>query len=99
MRFLFTIGLLLCLCAASFSQTVPFIGTEPVNSIRVLNGPDTLYNAWAGGLTFPRFGQLDVNLDGLPDLLVFDRDESRLQVYRNTGLAGNTRWQLEPGWA
>lgn len=38
-------------------------------------------NAYAGGLNAAQFGAFDVNLDGLKDIVVFDREGSKLTVY------------------
>lgn len=38
-------------------------------------------NAYAGGLNAAQFGAFDVNLDGLKDIIVFDRAGSKLTVY------------------
>jgi hypothetical protein len=37
---------------------------------------DTLLNPWAGGLNQPQFSMIELNGDGLKDLLVFDRSGS-----------------------
>lgn len=39
---------------------------------------DMLDNAWAGGLNNVQFGKIDLNGDGLDDLIVFDRHGDRL---------------------
>ncbi|MFO0359795.1 MAG: T9SS type A sorting domain-containing protein [Flavobacteriales bacterium] len=40
---------------------------------------------WAGGLNSPQFSEMDVNFDGLLDVLAFDRTANRLHVFENTG--------------
>lgn len=44
-------------------------------------------NAFAGGLNAAQFGAFDVNLDGLKDLIVFDREGGKLTVFvkKNNG--------------
>ena len=49
------------------------------DSIVVLNlSNDTLYNAWSGGFNSVQFSEIDLNLDGIKDLFVFDRSGNRI---------------------
>lgn len=43
-----------------------------------LTGIQFLKYPWAGGLNSCQFGQIDINLDGIPDLVIFDRQGSRV---------------------
>ena len=43
------------------------------NDIGVVKNGDNFDSPWAGGLNFAQFSKLDLNLDGVDDLLVFDR--------------------------
>ena len=43
------------------------------NNITVLKNDQELQNAWAGGLNFCQFSQIDLNLDGINDLFIFDK--------------------------
>jgi hypothetical protein len=45
----------------------------------------TLKYPWAGGLNSPQFSEIDVNFDGLMDIIAFDRTANRLHVFENTG--------------
>lgn len=49
--------------------------------ITVKIGSDTLQNAWAGGINFSQFSELDFDLDGDKDIAVFDRSCDRFLVY------------------
>lgn len=49
--------------------------------VHVVDGGLLLDNAWAGGLNSPQFSELDVNLDGLMDLFVFDRSGDRFMTF------------------
>lgn len=48
-------------------------------------GSKTLANAWAGGLNSVQLGEIDLNNDGLKDLIAFDRHGNRLLpfVFKN----------------
>ena len=58
------------------------INFERNNSIVVLktNG-DTLKNPWAGGFNSVQFSEIDLNLDGIKDLFVFDRTGNRISTF------------------
>jgi len=45
-----------------------------LSDLKVFNGDDELANPFAGGLRAPQFNKMDVNLDGIEDLIVFDRE-------------------------
>jgi len=61
----------------------------------VLNGTDTLVNAWAGGLWTPHFSHVDYDMDGTPDLAAFDRSSQSFLFWRWQ----NGRWEAQPDWA
>jgi hypothetical protein len=49
--------------------------------VHVVDGGLLLENAWAGGLNSPQFSELDLDLDGLMDLFVFDRSGDRFLTF------------------
>lgn len=70
--------LLLPLCFCGYSQDLIF---SQSNAIPVA-GPNAHFpNAWAGGLNASTFAKYDFDLDGTEDLLLFDRQQNRAQVY------------------
>lgn len=54
------------------------------NSIPVIIGTDTLANAWAGGFNAGQFNTMDVNGDGLDDIVMYDRMAERVMVFIKT---------------
>lgn len=44
------------------------------DSILVFNNSQQLKNPWAGGMNSPQFSEIDLNNDGIQDLVVFERD-------------------------
>lgn len=52
--------------------------------------------AWAGGLNACQFHKIDLNLDGIEDLLVFDRHGNRLLPFRNNGTTGVDSYVYSP---
>src|SRR5678816_3901116 len=59
--------------------------TLPNTTIPVIDGPDTLQNAWAGGLNAPLISEVDADLDGIKDLYMYDRSNERVSVFVNNG--------------
>jgi hypothetical protein len=47
-----------------------------------------LKNAWAGGLNAVQFTQIDLNGDGLEDVLAFDRTNQKIFTYINQSMLG-----------
>ena len=62
----------------------------PVNQ----NGPLDL--AWAGGINFPVFSEIDLNNDNTADLFVFDRSNNRILTFINNGGSGTNCWDYAP---
>ena len=57
---------------------------------------DALRYTWAGGLNSCQFCSLDLNLDGIPDLLIFDRQGNRKLTFINQGLSGQVSYIYAP---
>ena len=55
--------------------------------------PAQEYQPWTGGLNACQFGRMDLDGDGVRDLLVFDRHDSRLLCFLNKGDAGEIKYQ------
>ena len=52
------------------AQHFSFLQNE---TLTVIENSDTLNNPWAGGLNFCQFSEIDLNLDGEKDLMIFDK--------------------------
>jgi len=63
---------------------------------KVVQGPDTLAHAWAGGLNTPQFSTIDLNGDGQADLFAFDRQTARIYTFLSVAGASGRRWQYAP---
>lgn len=57
-------------------------------NLPVIQEGQALPNAWAGGLNSPQFSHLDVDIDGVLDLIAFDRAGDRMMVFINEGSDG-----------
>lgn len=81
------------------AQSTAF-GFEFGSVAKVVQGTDTLRNAWAGGLDSPQFSSLDLNGDSQADLFIFDRRTRRILTYLNAPAPGGGReWQYAPDYA
>jgi len=74
-----------------------------INSSSPLYGQNILFEplkyAWAGGLNSCQFCKIDFNLDGIQDLLVFDRHGNRKLPFINNGTPENLDYTFSPGYA
>ncbi|MCX7638644.1 MAG: VCBS repeat-containing protein, partial [Cyclobacteriaceae bacterium] len=55
------------------------------SSVPVIVGTDTLRNAWAGGFNAGQFNTMDVNGDGINDIVLYDRMAERVMVFLKVG--------------
>ncbi|MBB6459541.1 FG-GAP-like repeat-containing protein [Flammeovirga kamogawensis] len=74
---LFLITFLFCL-SNSYAQNIGFV---PSTSIVVENGNQELKNAWSGGLNAVQLFNIDLNLNGNNDLVIFDRSTRKIYTY------------------
>ncbi|MEO0554730.1 MAG: T9SS type A sorting domain-containing protein [Bacteroidota bacterium] len=56
-------------------------------SVGVIEEGSSLAFPWSGGLNSGQYNTMDVDLDGLEDLIVFDRSASKINVFKNIGEA------------
>lgn len=63
----------------------------PVNGTSV---PQSL--AWAGGMNFLQYSEIDLDMDGTKDLFVFDRSGNKITTYLNLGTANQVSYVLAP---
>ncbi len=60
---------------------------------KIIRGGDTLGIPWGRGLNSPQVQNIDLNQDGLEDLLIYDKSGYDFQTFINNS---NTRWQYDP---
>ncbi|MBJ6110663.1 T9SS type A sorting domain-containing protein [Hymenobacter sp. BT523] len=90
---------LLAFSIGARAQSASRFGFEYRAAGKVVQGTDTLANAWAGGLNTPQFSTIDLNNDGQPDLYAFDHESSRSYTFLNVAAPGTTagrRWLYAP---
>jgi hypothetical protein len=57
---------------------------------------NSLPDAWAGGLNACQFNEIDLDNDGLKDLVVFDRNGNRTLTYKNLGVPDQVSYEFRP---
>ncbi len=90
----FIAGLFLLFYSPLFSQTT--VGFSRVDSVPVFSNSVQLNFPWAGGINFAMFSDIDLNLDGINDLFVFDRSGNKITTYLNHGTANQVDYVLAP---
>ncbi len=72
-------------------------GFEKEYAIEVRDSLGNLYNnPWAGGMNSCHFSSVDLNLDGIKDLFVFDKDGDKVLCYLNNGAPGSVDYTFAP---
>ncbi|MFD1468554.1 T9SS type A sorting domain-containing protein [Hymenobacter caeli] len=90
--------LLVLSAGAARAQSAAF-GFEYRALAPVVEGTDTLRQAWAGGLSTPQFSIIDLDGDGQDDLFAFDRQSSRCYTFLSAlQKDGSRRWQYAPDY-
>jgi hypothetical protein len=67
-----------------------------IDSIQVSTGVKQLKLPWAGGINFAQFSAIDLDGDGLKDLMTFDRTGNKLTTYLNKGTPNVTDYVHAP---
>lgn len=66
------------------------------DSIPVKINGNTIVNPWAGGLNFIQASEIDMNLDGIKDLFIFDRSGNKLRTFINKGTTNAVDYKYAP---
>ena len=73
-------------------QTI--IAFDRSNDISVFNEDSVeLAFPWTGGFNFCQFGEMDINNDGIKDIVVFDRSGDKVVAMEFTGTPGNPSYR------
>jgi hypothetical protein len=85
--------LLLILSIAQHVNAQSFVHFDEVDAF---DGSTQLLNPWAGGLKNPQFSDFDMNLDGMEDLFVFDRQGNKAMIFLHDGVGAERGYDLRP---
>ena len=93
------IAFLLTLLTSSFlfSQEYHDFGFARNFDIPVFGrGASALANPWGGGINSVRASEIDLNLDGIKDLFLFEKNGNRILPYINNGIANEISYRYAP---
>jgi hypothetical protein len=90
---------LLLLISAHFMASAQFFRFEPYQNVGVQQNGYSLKFPWAGGLASPQFQEIDMDGDGVEDLVVFDRVDEKVSVFLRKQEAGTYTWVFAPDYA
>jgi len=82
-------------CIAIFPASAQYIPYHP----QVYERGDTLKLPWAGGLNNPVFSNIDLDLDGIPDLLIYEKAGKYVLPFLQKGAIGEQGWLYAPEYA
>lgn len=68
------------------------------DSIQVKISGNYIANPWAGGLNFVQVSDIDMNMDGIKDLFVFDRTGNKIRTFINQGTANTVDYKYDPSY-
>ncbi len=72
------------------------VSGQNIPSVRAShNGTENLLYPWAGGMNNMQFGSIDINRNGIKDLVAFDRQGNRLMCFINKGVPNTIAYDLE----
>lgn len=103
MKNMIRIAALSCMLCLTFQSIQAQQKSLPLQArqldIPVFNEAGTaLKYPWAGGVNSVQFNTIDMNLDGIPDLLIFDRAGNIMLPFINQGTPGVTDYVYAPDY-
>lgn len=70
------------------------------NAVKVIDETNSLLTyPWAGGMNSMQFGELDMNRNGIKDLIAFDREGNRKLCFINKGIPNTIDYDFRPEYA
>ena len=86
------LAFLILISFISFSQ--PYF--QRYDDYQVKINANILQYPWAGGLNFIQASNIDLNLDGINDLFIFDRSGNKVKTFINNGTIGTVDYRYAP---
>jgi len=66
------------------------------DSVQVTVNNHQLAFPWVGGFNSPQFGEMDLNMDGIMDMVIFDRTTEGIHTFINEGIADSVSYLYAP---
>ena len=92
MRYFIIVSALLISCFQSSAQQFFHQSQDLIIS---KNGTN-LVNPWAGGANVPQLSAIDLNKDGILDLIIFDKNGDQINCFINNGTQGEVDYHYAP---
>jgi hypothetical protein len=96
MKKIYIAFVLLVLSSYSFAQITKI---TQLTDFTVIENGDTLKNPFAGGISAPEYSTMDLNYDGIKDLVIFDKDGSKVSCFLNGGTPNKIDYTYAPQYA
>lgn len=90
--------LFLCLIGIGWQANAQFFQFQPYKGVPVFKNGQALKQPWSGGLATPQFGELDLNNDGLLDLVVYDRLDQSVSTWLRRIENGQSIFEYAPAY-
>ncbi|MBK6951108.1 MAG: hypothetical protein IPH24_03445 [Crocinitomicaceae bacterium] len=71
-------------------------GFQRIDTIDVYESAIFQKYAWAGGMDYCQFSNIDLNYDGIQDLFVFDRSNNKVLTFIQTNPIGSSNFVYAP---
>lgn len=89
--------LLSVLCTFSFAQSARNLyGFTKTNNVSVTQNGSLLADPWAGGINSAQVNTIDLDLDGIEDLVIFDRQGKNFIPYLAVGSGASKHYEYAP---
>jgi hypothetical protein len=92
MRHILIVFTFLSICFQSLAQQAFYQSQDIIIS---KNGEE-LVNPWAGGANVPQLSAIDLNKDGVLDLIIFDKNGDQINCFINKGTQGEVDYHYAP---
>jgi len=96
-----TYWILLCFCILSIrssAQMADYGFVRDYSAMVLDSGLRVLPNAWNGGMNACHFNEIDLDFDGVKDLVVFDKTGDKITCYRNKGISDSVSYVYVHEW-
>src|SRR5688572_24699968 len=67
-----------------------------LDTIKVFNMGIPLKNPWAGGFNFTEWSAIDLDLDGVKDIAVFDKTGEKIRTFKSDNIPGSPAFTHAP---
>lgn len=92
MRYILIVFTVLSVCFQTLAQQAFYQSQD----IEILKNGINLVNPWAGGANVPQLSAIDLNKDGILDLIIFDKNGDQINCFINNGTQGEVDYHYAP---